>query len=273
VSDLLQLVRAPNLLLAFAGVCGGGCIALGRLALPAEVAWAALSGVGLGTVGNVLNDVLDVDADAVNRRRDRPLADRRISVRAAVAVLVVGVVVGLGSAALAGWQVLLVGAAALAVMIAYSPFLKPVPLLGNLAVAAVAGLPLMYGALAVRRPAAGLVPWVLAAGIHLVREIVKDIDDMEGDRVAQRRTLPVVLGRGGAAAVAGVAALAFVPLSYVLPRAGEYGGLYFLIALPAQMAVLVAAARLFVGRVERVSALLKAAMVTGVAALVAGRVA
>jgi len=273
VTDLLQLVRAPNLLLAFAGVCGGGCIALGRLALPGDVAWAALSGLGLGAAGNVLNDLLDVDVDAANRRRDRPLAGRRIGVKTAAASLVGGAVVGLGSAALAGQLVLLVGVIALAVMLAYSPFLKPVPFLGNLAVAAVAGLPLMYGALAARRPAAGVVPWVLAAGIHLVREIVKDIDDLEGDRVAQRRTLPVLLGRGGAAAVAGVAALAFVPLSFVLPRAGGYGGAYFVIALPAQMAVLIAASRLFVGRVERVSALLKAAMVAGVAALVAGRVA
>jgi hypothetical protein len=44
-------------------------------------------------------------------------------------------------------------------------------------------------------------------------------------------------------------------------------------ALPVQMAVLVAATWLILGRVARVSALLKASMVVGLAALVAGRVA
>lgn len=273
MTDLLRLVRAHNLLIAAAGICAGGCIALGRLTVPASVAWAALSGVGLGAAGNVINDVLDVAADVANLRRDRPLAGRRIALRTALACLAAGAVIGVGSAALAGRAVLAVGVAALAVMVAYSPVLKPVPFVGNVAAAAVAGLPLMYGALAARRPAAGVVPWVLAGGIHLVREIVKDIDDLDGDRLAGKRTLPVLLGPGAAAIVAGVLALAFVAVSFILPRAADYGGAYFVIALPAQMAVMIAASRLFVGQIERVSALLKAAMVVGILALVAGKVA
>ncbi|HEV2671306.1 MAG TPA: hypothetical protein VGU74_09450, partial [Gemmatimonadales bacterium] len=59
----------------------------------------------------------------------------------------------------------------------------------------------------------------------------------------------------------------------LLPRNAGYGGAYFLIALLAQMAVLIAATWMLLGRVERVSALLKAAMVIGLAALVAGKVA
>lgn len=271
--ELVRLVRAHNLLIAAAGVCAGGWIALGRLALPGPVVWAAVSGIGLGMAGNVLNDILDVDADAVNRRGDRPLAGRRVGVRAAVACLVAGALGGLAAAALAGRTVLLVGAGALAVMIVYSPLLKPLPLVGNVAVAAVGGLPLMYGALAVRRAEAGIVPWVLAGGLHLVREIVKDIEDLEGDRVVLRRTLPVLLGRSGAAALASAAALGFVPLSFVLPLRAGYSGAYFAVALPAQMAVVMVAALLLLGQVERVSALLKAAMVAGIVALVAGRLA
>ena len=269
--DLLRLVRAHNLLIAAAGVAAGGWIALGRIAVPGALAWAAVSGVGLGAAGNVINDILDVDADVVNRGRMRPIAGRRIGVRAALACFGAGALTGLVAAALAGRTVLLVGAAALAVMLAYSPVLKPVPAVGNLAVAVVAGLPLMYGALAVGSPGAGAVPWALAAALHFVREIVKDIEDVEGDRAVSRRTLAVVLGRRGAATVAGAAAVAFVPLSFFLPWRAEYGGAYFVIALPVQMAVLIAASWLFLGRIHRVSALLKGAMVGGIAALAAGR--
>ncbi|HXF95076.1 MAG TPA: UbiA family prenyltransferase [Gemmatimonadales bacterium] len=271
--EVLRLVRAHNLVIAAAGVVAGGWIALERAALPGALACAALSGIGLGMAGNVLNDILDVDADAVNLRRDRPLAGRRIGVGTAVGCVVAGAVGGLVTAAAAGRAVLLAGAGALAVMIVYSPLLKPVPLVGNLAVSTVAGLPLMYGALAVQRPGAGLIPWVLAGALHLVREIAKDIEDLEGDRVVRRRTLPVVLGREGAAAAASLAAVAFVPLSLVLPRLAGYDGAYFAIALPAQMAVLVTASRLLLGETERVSALLKGAMLTGIVALVAGRLA
>ncbi|HYU27952.1 MAG TPA: hypothetical protein VEK83_02885, partial [Gemmatimonadales bacterium] len=61
--------------------------------------------------------------------------------------------------------------------------------------------------------------------------------------------------------------------SLLVPRAAGYGGAYYLIALFAQLAVLVAATWLILGKVERVSALLKGAMVIGLVALVAGKVA
>jgi len=141
------------------------------------------------------------------------------------------------------------------------------------AVALVAGLPLLYGAIAVDRPAAGLVPWTLAAWLHLVREIVKDLDDQAGDAVLGRRTLPLVLGARRAGVVAGALAAAFVPLSLALPAQAHYGGAYFLIALFAQLAVLAVASRLFAGQSARNSLLLKGAMLVGIVALVAGRVA
>src|SRR5205807_2411959 len=72
--------------------------------------------------------------------------------------VVAGAVAGLAAAALVNGSAVLAGAAALVVMIAYSPVLKRRGLPGNLAVALVAGLPLLYGAIAVDRPAAGLVP-------------------------------------------------------------------------------------------------------------------
>src|SRR5207248_8896344 len=71
---------------------------------------------------------------------------------------------------------------------------------------------------------------------------------------------------------AGLAA-AFVPLSLALPAAAHYRGAYFLIALFAQLVVLAVASRLFTGRTQGNSRLLKGAMLVGIVALVAGRVA
>ena len=77
----------------------------------------------------------------------------------------------------------------------------------------------------------------------------------------------------GSMVIAAGVGLLFVPASLLLPRNAGYGGAYFVIALVAQMAVLVAATWLLLGKVERVSALLKGAMVIGLIALVAGKVA
>ncbi|MGH7606905.1 MAG: UbiA family prenyltransferase, partial [Gemmatimonadales bacterium] len=129
-----------------------------------------------------------------------------------------------------------------------------------------------YGALAVGIPTAGIVPWILAAWLHLAREIVKDVEDEPGDEAVGRWTLPILVGRRAAQIIAAGIALLFVPASVMLPRAAGYGGAYFLIALLAQMAVLIAATWLLLGRVDRVSLLLKSAMVVGLVALVAGKV-
>ena len=269
---VLRLIRAPNLLIAAAGVLAGGWIALGRIAFPKELVFAALSGMALGAVGNTWNDIRDVVADRVNRPGTRPVAAGQISRGVADFIVFDGALLGLACAGLVSGWLFLAALAALVVMLMYSPFLKPRPLLGNVAVALVAGSPPFYGALAVGVPAAGIVPWVLAAWLHFVREIVKDVEDEPGDRTIGRRTLPIVVGRRPALVIAAGAGLLFVPASLLLPRSAGFSGAYFVIALFAQLAVLVAATWLLLGKVERVSALLKGAMVIGLVALVAGKV-
>lgn len=270
---VLRLVRSSNLVIAGAGVFAGGWIALGGIAAPKELLFAALSGMTLGAVGNAWNDIRDVSADRVNRPHSRPLAAGAIARGTADLIVVWGTFLGIGFAGLVGGYQVLAAVAALAVMLAYSPFLKPLPVVGNVAVAVVAGSPPFYGALAVGIPDAGIVPWVLAAWLHFVREVVKDVEDEPGDRAIGRRTVPIAVGRRPALVLAAGAGLLFIPASLLLPRYAGYGGAYFLIALASQMAMLMAATWLLLGRVERVSALLKGAMVIGLIALVAGKVA
>lgn len=268
-----RLVRVANLLIAALGSCAGSWIALEAVAFPKELIFAAISGIALGAVGNTWNDIRDIAADRINRPATRPLAAGQVSRGTADLIVFGGSVLGLGCAGLvSGWQVL-AALAALAVMFAYSPLLKPWPLLGNVAVAVVAGSPPFYGALAVGLPAAGLIPWALAAWLHFAREVVKDVEDEPGDRAIGRRTLPIAVGRRPAMVIAAGVAVLFVPASVLLPWSDGYRLAYFLVCLPAQLAVLVAGTWLLLGRVDRVSALLKGAMVIGLIALVAGKVA
>jgi geranylgeranylglycerol-phosphate geranylgeranyltransferase len=262
------------LLIAAAGVLAGGWIALGAAQLPTVLGFAALSGLALGAAGNAWNDICDSRADTLNRPAERrPLTSGGIGRGTADLIVFLGALLGLASAGLVSGCQILVALGALSVMLLYSPFIKPRPVAGNVAVALVAGLPLFYGALAVGAPRAGVVPWVLAAWLHLAREIVKDVEDETGDRAIGRRTLPIAVGVRPAQVVAAGVALLFVPASLLLPRLAGYGGDYFLIALPAQMGVLVAATWLLLGRVARVSLVLKVSMVIGLIALVAGKVA
>ena len=79
--DLLRLVRTHNLVLAAAGVVGGGWIALGALQTPNVLVLAAVSAVGFGMAGYVLNDIWDRAADRVNRPGGERPARARIPLR------------------------------------------------------------------------------------------------------------------------------------------------------------------------------------------------
>jgi len=247
VREVLRLTHAPAPLVGALGVAAGAAIALGSLALPPLAAWAALASLAFSAVGLVLA-----------RRREGPAPQGTADF-----LVFAGAAVGVGAA-------MLVGGPALAVGVAGCAALAALPAAGRRGVAAsvvaalVATLPLAYGALAVGRPVDGLVPWLLASWLQLVRALVEQ----------------VTAGRRGPGLVIALA-IGFVPGSILLPARAGYGGAYFLIALFAQLMVLVAATRLIVGRgagdsggggAGRVSLLLQGAMLLGVVALVAGRV-
>lgn len=270
--DLLRLVRAHNLAVAGLGVLAGGWIALGHIVAPAPLVWAALSGVGLGMAGNILNDIWDEAGDRANARVDRPLASGRVRRGPADLLVFWGALGGLGSAALVSGTVFALACGALALMAAYSPLLKRRGLAGNLTVALVAGFPLMYGCAAVGQSAAGVIPWVLAAWLHFGREVAKDLVDVPGDRVLGRRTVPILSGETTGRNVARAILWSFIPVSFALPAIARYGWWYFALAAVADALVGSAARALSRRRYPVAVAHAKLAMPVGVAALVLGRV-
>ncbi len=262
----LALVRPRNLLLAAAGVAVGGFLALGRVAFPAALAWAMASALGLGAAGNAANDVFDVEADRINRPL-RPLVTGELTRRAAIVISGVSGGFGLFAAWWVSGALFVLALLALAVMLVYSPWLKSRGVRGNLAVAVVASLPLVYGAVALGDWRAGLVPFVLAALLHLAREIVKDIEDVAGDLALGRRTLPIVWGtEAGFLAAAGSLAV-FVPASLLPWAAGWYGWRYGVPVALLDAGLLALVARLVRGRLAPGRGAIKAAMVVGLVAL------
>jgi geranylgeranylglycerol-phosphate geranylgeranyltransferase len=265
-AEIGALVRGRNLLIAAAAVAIGGVLALGRVAVPRELVLAMLSAAGLGAAGNAANDLWDVAADRVNKPR-RPLPSGALSREVAVAVGGAAGGLGLLLAWLAGPTVFAIALPALVVMLGYSPLLKPVPVLGTVAVAMVGSLPLVYGAGAVGDWRAGLVPFWLAALLHLAREVVKDLEDIPGDLAAGRRTIPIAWGRRAGFLAAAVPLVVFVPVALLPWLAGPYGPRYGSVALLIAVGVAAIAGRLLREESEGARAGLKLAMVLGLVGL------
>lgn len=222
------------------GVLVGGWIALGEVAVPLRLAYATIAATGCAAAG------LALEAGRASGRRD-------------LAVFA-GSVVGIAGAALVSGLAVIVAIAAFAGVVIQATALERHHPSRDLLRGALAGVPLLFGALAVDRAAAGLVPWTLTAWAGLVRERAAGLG-VEGAG-----------SRSRAALVAALLALGFVPASLVLPVRAGYGGAYFFIAMFGQLALLVAAARLIAGRRDGVRPLLEGAFVITVLALLAGQI-
>ena len=172
----------------------------------------------------VVNDVVDLRADAVTKPH-KPLVRGVISLPTATGVGVVLGAIGLGAAATINPATLGFDALALCAGLAYDLGLRRtpfswVPWWGGMAVLPFEGyasVGLGPSRLLVLIPLSGLI----AVGLH----VANALPDIEGDRAAGRRSLPVLLGPGwstwvgpGALAVAGVlAALLAGPLGQAGP--------------------------------------------------------
>ncbi|MFH0920366.1 MAG: geranylgeranylglycerol-phosphate geranylgeranyltransferase [Fibrobacterota bacterium] len=226
--------------------------------------------------GNVVNDLLDLDTDAVNRP-GRPLPSGRANVRRAFWLSNLLCLSGLACARAAGVSFFFMAAAVGALLWLYNARLKRTVLYGNIAVSFLCGFTLLYGgALAVNWHRA-LWPALLAFLLNLAREIVKDMADVPGDRASGCGTLPVRYGTLWAAnAAAGVLLL----LIFLIPRAylsGAYDGRYLIIAefgvaLPSLIVIfLLFRHRDNVRWLHRLSVALKTLMLLGLIAVLMGK--
>ncbi len=95
-----------------------------------------------------------------------------------------------------GMKLFLTVLACLALLYWYARLGKQSGLAGNLAIALLSGFALIFGALSAgaENLQAVLTPALLAAGTHLGREWVKDLEDSEGDRRAGRKSWALALG-------------------------------------------------------------------------------
>lgn len=268
----LQVPRPVNGAIAFASVLLGGW--LGVQAVPSVLLIAAASACLIAASGNVLNDLCDVEADRINRP-DRPLASGRLPTWVAVCEAAGFGAAGVGAAFTLPPLATALALAAVIALVLYNTRLKGVPLAGNLTVGLLGGLPFLYGGVAVGAPVPSLVPALFAVPFHLGREILKDTEDREGDRVLGGCTLPLRWSHNRVAAVV-VAIYGLLVLATPLPVAlGIYGYRYLSIVVLLDILLAYVVASFWRIRspddCRRLSRLLKLGMLLGIGAIFVDR--
>lgn len=216
----IRLFRPLNLLTGAFSVYVSSAI-LRSLYQTSELTFAILTVVCYNAAANSLNDFIDFKIDQVNRP-DRPLTaglvKRNTALVFSVLLFVGGSVTALFLSKLAAMIAILI---VLPLIISYNLKLKQLPLVGNIVIALILGLTFVFSGAVFGNIKPMIIPCFLAFGLTLVRELVKDIEDMEGDRLAGLTTFPIIAGfnRAGKltalfAVIIGVGALAPYVMDY-----------------------------------------------------------
>lgn len=231
--------------------------------------------------GNVINDYFDYKIDLINKP-ERPLPSGRISLKNgrnyAYLLFLAGTICGfLISFLTANWVPFGIVLLADVILYLYAYKLKSTPLIGNLAVGFMTGFGFVFGGFSINNPDIIMTSIFLgffAFVMTTAREIVKDIEDMEGDEADGARTLPLMIGERIPAFISAILIVidsALCPLLYFQ----HIFGIYYLVVIAVAVILFLYSAVLIIKSQERetaakVSKYLKIGMLIAFVAFVAG---
>lgn len=178
--------------------------------------------------GNIINDIFDIEADKINKP-NKVFVNTKITKKTAwilyYSTTILGVLLGFYLAFITkNLNYSLIFIAVSIGLFWYSYHLKKVPLLGNIIVSFIVALsiliiylfdfknikypePTINSLLTLKLWQVIVVFSLFAFLTTLIREIIKDIEDLNGDLKIKAKTLPIVLGRNRAKNIAVVISL------------------------------------------------------------------
>jgi 4-hydroxybenzoate polyprenyltransferase len=167
----------------------------------------------IAAAGYIINDLYDIETDSINKKNN-VLIGKSISEKSGYNLYFVLNVIGVGLGFYISNKINHPGFASLFIIVSallylYASYLKGVVIVGNLLVATLVGFSLLIVGIFDLYPVINPVNKVTQATIfgiildyalfafylNFIREIIKDIQDMNGDKNAGINTLPIILGK------------------------------------------------------------------------------
>jgi len=224
---LIKLSRPANVIISFLTII-----------IAAELAWgldplnyvllAALSAALITMGANVINDYYDIEIDRINKP-NRPLAAGTVSKKTAFIYFIFVYFLAWCLAIYMNVWMFLIAFMTSIILFFYSFRLKRTVLWGNLTVSFATAIAFVYGGVAVGHYKETFFPAAFAFLFHLGREILKDIQDIEGDKQAGADTFPVKYGISRSIGLISVDFILLVFLTAIPYILGIYSIRYFMI--------------------------------------------
>lgn len=230
VKGSIELMRLLNGFMVALAVLVGALVS-GLHYHPIFTTIAIISAFCTATSGYILNDWKDVEIDQINCP-ERAIPSGRVSKNTALILAIIFMVIGDVIIWFTNFESILVIMIGSILIAAYALWLKKAGFVGNLTVAVLTGFCLLVGGTSVLplNPVAMIMavwPAILAFSLNVGREIMKGIDDYEGDKAEGAKTLAVLLGREKAAYIG----VGFLSITVVISPFPFILGLYNIIYL------------------------------------------
>ena len=179
---------------------------------------------------NALNDSIDHSIDLINRP-ERPIPSGRVKVENARIISFFLFLIGSLLCLFLSNKAVFIGVVvAVPIMIFYSTHFKRKCIIGNLAVAFILGLAFLFAGASFDNLKPMWIPMILAFGLTLIRELVKDLADVDGDKQMGLHTFPIVFGTKKSVQLI-VALCILVGIGSVIPYLIGYYGKGYIISL------------------------------------------
>ncbi len=193
ITAYFEIIRPVNLFITFVTVLLAAIICSEDNFNRTIVLLAAMSAALSAASGNVINDYFDAAIDKINRPQ-RPIPSGKIPIRVASFYYLLLVAISLISAAFINIFAFVIVLFADNLLFIYSYKLKRIPIAGNAAVSFLTALAFIYGGFVVGNINSAFIPAIFAFLVNFIRELVKDIEDMNGDSMNGIITFPSKYG-------------------------------------------------------------------------------
>lgn len=179
--------------------------------------------------GNTINDYFDYKIDLVNKP-DRPIPSGRISLKSAKNYALGLFIISTLIAFYIGIYTGIITIISSILMYLYAKDLKKRGLIGNLTVSFLTSLSFVFGGIVVNSIIISIYLAFFAFLMTFSRELIKDMEDMEGDKIEGSESFPITNGKKKSSLISAIFILLAGILSPILYFNGIFG-VYYLVIL------------------------------------------
>lgn len=271
---IFEIIRPVNVVLTFAVYIVAVVICSPQLQLTSIVFLAGIAASLVAAAGNIINDYFDIEIDRINRP-NRPIPSGRINNKEAVLLYTFFNILALVISFSISIIIVLFVIFTIIILFLYSLYFKKIQFLGNVTVAFCTALVFIFGGLIAGNIIGAVLPAIFAFLINLIREILKDIEDIEGDRKLRLSTLPIKYGIKISKRIILIISLILIAVTFIPFLTHHYKIEYLILVLFSVNLLLIYFLRelfskQFLLKLSKLSLMLKVIMIFGLIAIYLG---